>query len=194
MPVLGTPPLGIHLRMRIVLPALTLSAFMAFQVAADPKLLNIFWSTPNAPQLPARFMPKPPQFRLNEVVRAMAQKHNVEPAFVKSIIAAESAFNPKAVSSKGAVGLMQLMPQTAQELGADPQVPEQNIEAGATYLSRLMYRYRNYRDQLKRTIAAYNAGPGNVDRYHGVPPFKETRTYVKRVLTYYKVYAVRPPL
>lgn len=180
--------------MRIVLPALTLSAFMAFQVAADPHLLDLIWKTPEAPQLPARFMPKAPQFRLNEVVRAMARKHNVEPAFVKSIIAAESAFNPAAVSNKGAVGLMQLMPDTAEELGADPKIPEQNIEAGATYLSRLMYRYRNSRDQLKRTIAAYNAGPGNVDRYHGVPPFKETQTYVKRVLTYYKVYAMRPLL
>lgn len=83
---------------------------------------------------------------------------------------------------------MQLMPETAHQFGVDPTVPEQNIDAGAGYLSWLLQRYADKRDQLRRTIAAYNAGPGAVERYHGVPPFRETRTYVSRVLRLYKVY------
>ena len=112
----------------------------------------------------------------------------MKPAFVKSIIRAESGFSPSALSSKGAVGLMQLMPETAREYGADPHVPEQNVEAGTHYVSWLLNRYAAKRDQMKRVIAAYNAGPGNVERYHGVPPFRETRAYVARVLKYYKQY------
>src|SRR5260370_35975046 len=129
-----------------------------------------------------------PRFTMNEIIRAVALKHHVKPAFVKSIIAAESGFLPGAVSPKGAVGLMQLMPATAREFGADPAVPEQNVEAGAHYLSWLMHRYANRRDQLSRAIAAYNAGPGAVERYHGVPPYRETRKYVSRVLRFFKKY------
>lgn len=129
-----------------------------------------------------------PSFSLNEVIRAASRKHKVNPAFVKSIMAVESGFSPIAVSRKGAVGLMQLMPETAHQFGVDPTVPEQNIDAGAGYLSWLLQRYADKRDQLRRTIAAYNAGPGAVERYHGVPPFRETRTYVSRVLRLYKVY------
>jgi soluble lytic murein transglycosylase-like protein len=129
-----------------------------------------------------------PQFTLNEMIAAAARKHEVNPAFVKSIIAAESAFSQAAVSPKGAIGLMQLMPETAREFGADPAVPEQNIDAGTHYLSWLLRRYAGKRDALKRAIAAYNAGPGAVERYRGVPPFRETRTYVARVLRFYKKY------
>jgi soluble lytic murein transglycosylase-like protein len=77
---------------------------------------------------------------------------------------------------------MQLMPATAQEYGADPNVPEQNVDAGTQYLRVLMDRYSKHRNSLKRVIAAYNAGPGRVDHYRGVPPFRETRAYVARVL------------
>lgn len=129
-----------------------------------------------------------PAFTLNEVIRAACRKHQVKAAFVKSIIRAESGFSPTVVSPKGAIGLMQLMPETAREFGADPTVPEQNVEAGTHYLSWLLQRYGKKRDQMKRTIAAYNAGPGNVDRYHGVPPFRETRAYVARVMRYFKKY------
>ena len=127
-------------------------------------------------------------FTLNEIIAAAARKHQVSPAFVKSIIAAESGFSQAAVSPKGAVGLMQLMPATAREFGADPSVPEQNIDAGAHYLSWLLQRYAGKRDALKRAIAAYNAGPGAVERYRGIPPYRETRTYVARVLRFYKQY------
>jgi len=97
-------------------------------------------------------------------------------------VAAESNFNCDAISPKGAIGLMQLMPATAEEYGADPNIPEQNIDAGTQYLRVLMDKYSRHRNSLARVIAAYNAGPGSVDRYRGVPPFRETRAYVARVL------------
>jgi soluble lytic murein transglycosylase-like protein len=118
------------------------------------------------------------------LIRDAAQKHGVPAALVKSIVKAESNFDCDAVSPKGAIGLMQLMPQTAQEYGADPTVPEQNVDAGTRYLYFLMRRYRRYGNSLSRVIAAYNAGPGNVDRYRGIPPFRETRGYVARVMTF----------
>lgn len=122
------------------------------------------------------------------LICAAAAKHNVPAAFVKSIVAAESNFDPAVVSPKGAIGLMQLMPETAQEYGVDPTVPEQNIDGGTRYLRVLITRYKKSRDWLRRTIAAYNAGPGMVDKYRGVPPFRETRTYVARVLAFLKIY------
>jgi soluble lytic murein transglycosylase-like protein len=130
----------------------------------------------------------------HEIIRAAAAKHGVPAAFVKSIVAAESNFDPTVVSPKGAVGLMQLMPQTAQQFGADPNVPEQNVDAGTRYLKILIEKYRGSRNWLSRVIAAYNAGPTVVDRYHGVPPFHETRTYVTRVLNYLKEFRKDPTL
>jgi soluble lytic murein transglycosylase-like protein len=120
---------------------------------------------------------------MQKIISAASTKHRVPAAFVKSIVRAESNFNCDAVSPKGAMGLMQLMPATAIEYGAsDPSVPAQNIDAGTRYLRFLMDRYGTKRNSLKRVIAAYNAGPGNVDRYRGIPPFRETRTYVTRVM------------
>jgi len=136
---------------------------------------------------------KPPLKLHPDVTRAMinhaAKEHRISPALVKSIMAAESNFDCNALSDKGAVGLMQLMPETAAQYGADPAVPEQNVRAGAGYLRWLLDRYGKNRDGLKRTIAAYNAGPGNVDKYKGIPPFKETRSYVKRVMTYFREFS-----
>jgi len=124
-----------------------------------------------------------------ELIQRSARKHKLAPEFVKSIIAAESAFRSDAVSSKGALGLMQVMPETAREMGLDASIPEQNVEAGTKYLSTLVARYRKTsRNWLRHTIAAYNAGPGNVDKYRGVPPFPETRAYVTRVLGFFKAY------
>src|SRR5437016_4538105 len=150
--------------------------------------LRLF-NTDVAPPATARLRIPPPPFPLNRLIRVASRRHRVNPAFVKSIIAAESNFAPDAVSSKGALGLMQLMPETAHEYGAqDPTIPEQNVDAGTHYLSWLLRRYEKKRDSLRRTIAAYNAGPGTVDRYHGVPPYRETKTYVTRVLAFYKKY------
>src|SRR5690348_11699207 len=102
------------------------------------------------------------------LIRGAAEKHGVPAAFVKSIVAAESNFNCDAISPRGAIGLMQLMPETAEEYGADPRIPEQNVDAGTHYLRVLMDRYGRRSNSLKRVIAAYNAGPGTVDRYGGV--------------------------
>jgi soluble lytic murein transglycosylase len=111
-------------------------------------------------------------------------RHGVPAALVKAVVAAESAFNPRAVSSKGAQGLMQIMPETARELGLDqPFLGEENLDAGARYLRELHDRYEG---SWVHALAAYNAGPTAVDRHGGVPPYRETRQYVKRVLSYYR--------
>jgi len=114
-----------------------------------------------------------------------ARAHNLPPALVKAVIAAESRFDAGAVSRAGAQGLMQLMPQTARELGvADPFRPSENVEGGTRYLRSMLDRYGD----MTRALAAYNAGPDAVDQYRGVPPYPETRAYVQRVLTYYRHY------
>lgn len=113
-----------------------------------------------------------------------AARHNGLPArFVHSVVKAESGYKPDAVSPKGAVGLMQLMPATAQAYNADPRDPAQNVEAGAAYLRELLIKYNG---DTQRALAAYNAGPGAVDKFNGVPPYAETQTYIERVLRNYK--------
>ena|SRR5579864_4767178 len=126
-------------------------------------------------------LPSRTSFDVLGLIRAAAQRHHISEAFLKSIVAAESNFDSNTVSPKGAIGLMQLMPATAHEYGADPAIPEQNVEAGARYLRSLMNRFRRSADPLNLVIAAYNAGPGAVARHCGVPPFRETRRYVVRV-------------
>ncbi len=114
-----------------------------------------------------------------------AKKHGLPPALVRSVVKAESNYRANAVSPKGAIGLMQLMPGTAKILGVDPTNPEQNVDAGTRYLRELLARYEDKDDQVARAIAAYNAGPGAVDKYHGVPPYRQTQDYVRRVLKSY---------
>jgi soluble lytic murein transglycosylase-like protein len=106
----------------------------------------------------------------------------VPSAFVHSVAKAESAYRTGAISHKGAIGLMQLMPATAQALKADPYDPKQNAEAGVRYLKELLIKYDH---SARLALAAYNAGPGAVDRYSGVPPYGETRRYVDRVIRDY---------
>lgn len=119
------------------------------------------------------------------LISRLGHDHRVEPALVKAVIAAESNFDPRAVSIKGAQGLMQLMPQTALALGVDDAFePEQNVRGGTRYLREMLNRYGD----VSRALAAYNAGPEAVDRYRGIPPYRETRDYVDRVLTYYLAY------
>lgn len=146
-----------------------------------------------AAELPPELLtPVPKPVDARALIRAAAKKHSVPVAFIMSIMAAESSFNADAVSSKGAIGLMQVMPATAEWLGLDPRIPEQNVDAGARYLRYLMDKYRHCRDWIRRVIAAYNAGPAAVDRYRGVPPYRETRTYVARVLAYLRQFQRGP--
>ncbi len=117
--------------------------------------------------------------RYDASINEHSSRMGVSADLVRAVIQVESAFNPSAVSTKGAMGLMQLMPTTARELGVtNPFEPDQNIRGGVTYLKRLLDRY-DYKVEL--ALAAYNAGMGNVEKYGDVPPFKETRNYVKKV-------------
>ena len=130
--------------------------------------------------------PMPVELTPQEMVRSAALKHGLPPEFVEAVARQESAFNPKAISHKGAIGLMQLMPATAKTLGVDPHDPEQNSEAGARLLRELLLQYHNSPDQVRRALAAYNAGVGAVQKHNGVPPYRETVDYVERVLQHYK--------
>jgi len=116
---------------------------------------------------------------VEKLVREAADRHRVDPALVRAVIETESNWNPKAYSHKGAGGLMQLIPTTAQRYGAyDVFNPQQNIDAGVKHLKRLLERYNG---NLDLALAAYNAGEGAVDRAHGIPAYRETRNYVQRV-------------
>jgi len=116
---------------------------------------------------------------VEKLVREAAERHQVDPALVRAVIETESNWNPSAVSRKGALGLMQLIPTTAQRFGVnDAFSPKQNVDAGVKYLKSLLERYNG---NLDLALAAYNAGEGAVDRAHGVPAFRETRNYVQRV-------------
>jgi soluble lytic murein transglycosylase-like protein len=118
------------------------------------------------------------------LIDAAAREHDVDPKLVKAVMLVESGFNPGAVSKKGARGLMQLMPETAAENGVrDLHDPAQNIAGGVRYLSQLLL---NYRGDLVKSLAAYNAGEAAVDRYDGVPPFDETRLYVRKTMAAYR--------
>ncbi|HJT89071.1 MAG TPA: lytic transglycosylase domain-containing protein [Bryobacteraceae bacterium] len=113
-----------------------------------------------------------------QLADAAADKYGLPRSLVRSVMAAESGFQPAARSPKGAVGLMQLMPSTARDLGANPEDPAQNVDAGARYLRDLLEKYHG---GLRHALAAYNAGPQAVDKYQGVPPYPETIDYVGKV-------------
>ena len=134
-----------------------------------------------------RWRPKPlrPE-AYTALVEAVASQVGIDRALILAVMHAESGFNPKAVSPKGAQGLMQLMPAVAKEMGVQsPFDPEQNIAGGARYLAILKERFSG---DLRLTLAAYNAGPAAVDRYKGIPPYSETQEYVRRVVDLYSRY------
>ncbi len=123
---------------------------------------------------------------LHPFILKAADRHKIEPAIIKAIIKAESGYNSRAVSKKGAMGLMQLMPKTAKWLGVkDGFDPEQNINGGTKYFKQLL---KEFDGELKLALAAYNSGSQRVKKYRGVPPFKATKRYIKNVLKYYQQY------
>jgi soluble lytic murein transglycosylase-like protein len=162
----------------IELPA---DAVLRFEPLAEPPPVGAPASAPAA-----RLSPQ-------ELITHAALRHGLPPQFVHSVARAESAYRPAAVSPKGARGLMQLMPATARRLGADPDNPAENADAGVRYLRELLLKYRNDPWQVRKALAAYNAGPGAVERYRGIPPYSETLRYIERVLRLYASHSSPSP-
>ena len=159
-----------------------------------PAILRVNISPPPVEETPAArlesvpsssvFKEKDELFR--PIIREVADRHEVDPALVKAIIMAESSYNPKAISKRGAKGLMQLMPLTAESLGVkDIFDPEHNINAGVGYFKKLLNQFGG---DVKLALAAYNAGSKKVRQYKGIPPFESTQTYIKKVFEYYELY------
>lgn len=150
-------------------------------------LVLVLAGPPAEAQLPGFEPPHPinqaNRSRYTPAIERAAKRQRLDPALIHAVISAESGYNPRAVSPKGAMGLMQLMPATAQLYGVeDPFDPVANIEAGSRYLRRMVDRFHN----LSLALAAYNAGPGAVARYRNtIPPYMETRRYVVRVTNFY---------
>ena len=134
------------------------------------------------PKIVSRYSSK----KYDNIIADAAKRHGVSFSLLKAIIKAESDFNPRAVSKKGAMGLMQIMPRNINLLGVkDPFDPRENIDAGARYFKQL---YERFKGKLALSLAAYNAGPQAVDHYKTIPPYEETEEYVKRVLKFFYNY------
>jgi soluble lytic murein transglycosylase len=134
---------------------------------------------------------KPNRNHYYPMIDKTARAHQMDPALIRAVVKAESDYDPRAVSSAGALGLMQLMPGTAQDLAVNnPFDPEENVRGGVQYLRYLLTRFNG---DTSLALAAYHAGEQNVERHNGVPPIEATRTYIKRVLSYHKKYRQTMP-
>jgi len=159
------------------LPAQLIVGFEWVAEKPQPKPVLSVAPVPAVPQTIAQ-----PPADPRQLVRDAAAQSGLPTALVESVARVESAFRSDAVSSRGALGIMQLMPETAQKLSADPRDPVQNTQAGARLLRELLIRYDG---DVAKALAAYNAGSDAVDRYHGIPPYSETQNYVNQVIRGY---------
>jgi soluble lytic murein transglycosylase-like protein len=164
----------------IELPAVSIAMFEDDDYIAPPPVLPPAATQPSTRVADAK--PASPTLDPKSAVRGAAVRNGLPKTFVESVAKAESAFDPKAVSPKGAIGIMQLMPETARALSADPKDPEQNIDAGTRLLRELLLKYDG---DVAKALSAYNAGEKAVDRYQGIPPYPETQRYVNRVVRDY---------
>jgi len=170
----------------LLLTAAALSAPHAVKIGGHQRLLSprtmlasVVGPEPNVEVNINSFDAVDARHAYDEIVDDAAAAYKLDPRIIKAVMETESAFNSMAVSPVGALGLMQLMPEVAEELGVtDPMDPRQNIMGGAKYLKRLL---DSHDGNVRLALASYNAGPGNVAKYRNVPPFKETRNYVKKV-------------
>jgi soluble lytic murein transglycosylase-like protein len=166
----------------VEIPRASVASIEALAPAAPAAAAPVPAPAPAPVPGPAAFVQlKSPQEHLQDA----AGLTGLPPEFLLSIARVESAFQPKALSPKGAIGVMQLMPETARALNVNPHDTRENIEGGARLLRELLIKYQNYPDQVQRALSAYNAGPGAVQKYNGVPPYAETRAYVEKVLNEY---------
>ena len=165
------------------IPATLVSGFEEEEVVTPEPLATVDEHVVAIPETPALPSHDPNSRDPKEMVRAAARRSGLPPEFVESVAQIESGFRPDAVSPKGALGVMQLMPGTARTLGADPYDTAQNIDAGTRLLRELLIKYDG---DVVKALAAYNAGEGAVDKYQGMPPYNETRWYVKKVIDAYQ--------